>query len=683
MRRGGETIFIFFSLLLIFSFYGCSSKQEEDPTLAKIRSDLQGIIDQDFPLANYSLAQTKLNDIIKEYGQTVLTQDPDLRAKVYFTSVIADTGYQIQEWLKSLSTLLNIVLSGVLPTSLGGAPPFLPLATFLPQEGIVGGVIDGILKSFDGFFQAELRKLAEVQKNPNFVIRYPKVPIRFNLSALGGSDVELVDLKGEYDLGEAYALSALYRVISGVLNTFIALDLNIDVNSRTLDLLKYVSDLFQGSGFQDDPVGMLSNLFAIALDTQKSFLNLSEAERMKSAGRSFGDGFADLLKSLQAMMQETDDQSDDLIAFYKEGQFPRELDPDKRFDSLCNNPNDPSLKGCIYLHLSLGNLFEALSIGFNLKMVPVPISEKYLTSVTNIRDAFYGKSGVRISWRRDISPLAALAVNTLIQSGIVQGLIVVATDLIGSQNNSTDITGQYQGIFDLLQSSIVTPDIIESLLGGLVPDIFEFDVGTYFQNPVPWRNFLPFWKPVTSTGIGSDTKYYWEDSRLLLEYECNDDDGNAYNEPVSGSGSIRKVLILCPEGRAVDLPHHTTEATSWITTADFQSAHSAFLDNLKTEGAFGMPKDCIKSGWFYIPLRDPSLGGILYINLGPLIKDPADFDACPAIKNFYGQTSFVRATNYLLEALVPLLIAQVEGILSALKSGMPIPEIIALSHRGD
>jgi hypothetical protein len=319
-------------------------------------------------------------------------------------------------------------------------------------------------------------------------------------------------------------------------------------------------------------------------------------------------------------------------------------------------------------------------------MVPIPISDKYFTSITNIRDAFYGKSGVRISWRRDIAPLVALAVNTLIQSGIVQGIIVVATDLLGAQSGGTDVTTRYQGLFDLLQSNIITPEIIESLLTGLIPDIFEFDVGAYFSQPVGWRDFLPFWKPVTSSGSGTNITYAWKDSRLLLEYECNDDDGNAYNEPVSGSGSNRKILILCPEGNAKDLPHHTTEATSWITDSGFQTKHGKFLDSLKNPTLpteFGFPPDCIRSVWFYLPLRDPTFGKILYINLGPLIKDDTEFNNCPDIKKFFGQNRFDLANNYLLEALVPLLFAQIQGILGALQSGMPIPEIIALSHRGD
>jgi hypothetical protein len=391
------------------------------------------------------------------------------------------------------------------------------------------------------------------------------------------------------------------------------------------------------------------NVLGVFLDSQKKFLDVGNANSIKAGGTDLGNAFQDFLLGIQSMEKEKDNQEDDLFGFYGRGLYKK----DPRFEKQCG---EVDVIGCLEFHAKLGNLFQLLNIGFNLKLVPVPISDRLLTGVENIRDNFSGVQGVRISWKRDIATIVAVIANTLIHSGIVQGIFILSAALGGSDPS------QYQGILDLLNSDLINPDFLESFLVGLIPDVFEFDMYKYFSNPKSVRSFLPFWTPTTYRTLDANKReYFWVSTTVLYEYECPDNE-NPLDPPVDPKDATKRTIV-CPVSPK-DTDHFLPSNTSMVavTTPEFEFLHREYLASLKLlNSQYGIPKDCVNNSLFYMPIRDPTLGGILYLNLGPLVKSD---NVC--LQNWFGSTTFKPADNFLLGALVPLLIEQVTGILSGL-----------------
>ena len=138
---------------------------------------------------------------------------------------------------------------------------------------------------------------------------------------------------------------------------------------------------------------------------------------------------------------------------------------------------------------------------------------------------------------------------------------------------TTCLFGQLQEIIGIDIFPVVPVDL-SSLLLFYIPDIVELDFGKFLRDPS--GEFFRALLPVTVTGGGGEPE-------LLLEYECRD--------------------TLGPD--------------------DFWCSSDAIITS--TEHFVGtdyhIPDDGLASGLPYIAVSDPSLGGLVYLNLHTLNRD--------------------------------------------------------------
>ena len=187
-----------------------------------------------------------------------------------------------------------------------------------------------------------------------------------------------------------------------------------------------------------------------------------------------------------------------------------------------------------------------------------------------------------------VFPVLGLIVSTVARAGVLKGLNVSLPIDIGA----------------------FEPGQLSDLLCTMMPNALAFDWGTFFTRPTGLRGWLPVW----------ESKGGPEESRLVCEWECPEDlDASGYP-----SGKFR---MLCGEGATLtDGPHF--EGQPWKTEADgVASALPVFA------------------------FKDPTLDGLLYVNLSPTPMSDDATSYKPATT-----TSLNAAMGMLLSGLLPLLL---------------------------
>lgn len=632
--------------------------------------------------AEYERAKLELEELIDDRSDLSLALDsePDIKAQARWAFVLANSLYQVNRWVETLERILAI--AGPLLTDTTGkrggleglhqglTAAHLRAGLTPTQSDIVQGLLDGFLTDFVSFFNSNLRQIEALRENENaqsFSLVFRALPVR-----IGGFDI--MDLAGEHDMGEVFFLESLYRLINGVLTTIIAIDLAVgfppsDLVNHTLDVIAELS-----SGV--DPVGAAINLAAAYIFYNDRLLGLESAEEMKTAGDFYEDGFLNILQAVEFMQSElaTDpDQDDDLI-----GLIP-------------GNEEEPLV---LELHIDFQPVPVPGVDTNGLENLQVEFEEDILTSIDNISKSFAGEPGARISWARDIVPLLSLAVVTLLRSGVFDGLIDAALD---SAELDPELVSSINSILD---SDLLQTNVVEGLILGLIPDVFEFDVGAYFErNPQAPRNFLPFWTSPTTQAVTDPTTGEvevltdWSSPTLLVSWECNDAlDATPFNAPLNAEavGSGAQTFLFCnadlghevldcdlfaPEGFCV-----TSSGAEVSQPADaallgmlddtrspnFVSMHANFLDNLREMGInspdqpsqdFGLRRDGINSTLPYMAFRDPSFGEMLWIKLEERNNEELDEYITPT------NNGFRTATNRSLNALVHSLLDEILSLL--------------------
>lgn len=159
----------------------------------------------------------------------------------------------------------------------------------------------------------------------------------------------------------------------------------------------------------------------------------------------------------------------------------------------------------------------------------------------------------KITLHGGVLPILATMVSVLEQSGFFQGV----------------------GIKLPIDISVFGPSELTVLLQTLLPNVFAFDFGTFYQNPVGLRAFMP---------VTEDGGAHGFHDRVLAEWECPDET-QADGFP---SGPAR--LFCSKTATLVDSPHFS--GTPFETAVD------------------GIP-----SRSFYLAFQDPTLNGLLYVDL--------------------------------------------------------------------
>ncbi len=576
-----------------------------------------------------------------------------------YTWLMANSLSQINEWVENLATILGVA------ESLDLLAPDASGLQALGGSGLLAGTIDGFLSEFIKFFETNVEVLKEIKSNEAFNIRYRNLPIKF------GPLPTLMNLKGEHDLGEVYFVDMVHLFIASLLNIAIAIDYTINLDFPINHIIEVVENDLADPDTTSFTSGVL-NLLGVVLYTQPKLLGLADAQKMQRAGNQLGDAFASFVNAFNFMKGEVDssnqtapyfdqDQSDDVVGF------------DER---------------------SNGDQILTLHIEFSPQPIPgidateltdleIRIDEEILNSLANIRDAFGGKPGVRISWARDLVPIISVIAATLLQSGAFDGLIDAVLE-----SSEVDAATR-EGLDGFLGSSLLDANLIEGVILGIIPDVFEFDVGAYFKQPqASIRDFLPYWtypEEVTDLEIDSSsptgftvvTVTDWYAITMLVDYECDDgsndhpevpDDNEIPNDPSSGA----QALICDGDGlTAVDADHFYY---GQVTTETFANLHGDLVKNLKemhdyveepnhpftvpNSDEIGIRQDDVTSKLPYFALRDPTLGNILYIKLDSASIDFSNEQMAP-----YDNGQFNLATNRTFNTLIHGLFA---GLLEAI-----------------
>jgi hypothetical protein len=628
----------------LFSF-GCGAVEEKDPDLVAAQKLLDGAVRM-LDAGDYNSALLDLEKLVSPQSgdaasvklAEALKKDVQSLDQARFAFVLAKTLNQIDEWIKLISQVVGLVSGLDLSPEAALAVALDPAA----GTGIVAPTIGNILSALLDFFEEMHTALEPVKRNPKFQLRMQNFPVRFG-------DFTILKAPGEYDLGEVYLLDSMFQLAIGAMRGLNSIDYTISLDKQAIGYL------FEKIGeLQTDDISLLIedilNLLGVVLYSQPRLLGVGDATELKESGNALRDSMDSFIKSLEFMRAETDEQSDDIIGYIR---------------SAGNEQLEIHLQPQPIPGLPVDNE--------KLKNVRVDLSEDVFESLGRIRSSL-NREAVRVSWAKDIVPLASLAVVTLLRTGAFNGLIFSALDL-ANLDEATMAT-----VEQVLSGDILTTDFVTNIVLGFLPDVFEFDLGTYFNAEVPSgiRDVLPFFTlPVSEPaeyGESTTRPVYAEDGTtitgwepylpvtkwqddlgsitLLLEYECK-----------VGTVESRAVPegFLCDDtvGEPIDLSHFIPEAGSPISAEAFINWWSAKgrLQNLQLlpGGELGMPNDGLANPIPYLALQDPAVGGLLYINLGNV---PGNLIAEETVQTHYigrglGDVSgWVPADNFTLNALL-------------------------------
>ena len=434
-----------------------------------------------------------------------------------YSTTLAD----INDALEQLVTILDIV---------NGSPEFTADAaglehalSFLPEaSGGIDNSIDSFLSDVRDLVLNFVEPLAQVKKNPEFNWVIDKLPITF-------LDINLMDVGGEYDLGEVNGLLAIGYFLIGAIDG--ARGINFDFNVLQLEPIFYGLDKFDslrsdfaGSANPEDiefgdqvRMGVIAGLdiLAILLHENPNFLGIDkQSNLLKQGAEASADGFGHILSMINHVREDakTDpDQSDDVIGYV--------VEDDEEF---------------LEIHFEFSYIISAVQAipqleGFDpekLENIRIPIPESVESAIQNMEAAFRGTSDGRVYWARDIVPVISLAIVTILQSGAINGVIEnIAGDGAGSSVNS------------LLNSSLINTDTITGIITSIIPDTFRFNVAGYVANPDGGlRVLFPLWSvPQEDYGKknyeiqakvapGSEKTYTvfqsYDQYRFMIDYEC-------------------------------------------------------------------------------------------------------------------------------------------------------------------
>jgi len=457
-------VVISFLLLFALSLFACngSSGPAEEETI-------QERLDQGKSL----LAEGDAESALASFQEILLTLDPD-NPQAMWGSALA----LLQEITAGLGDRLAPYLEEIAdPGAPPSAPPAVrPLAVSL--NPLLESLIDDIgLSTLDEI----LSLLARVKQQPDFYMQIEHCPIQINLEPFFS---HRIDIGGEFDLGEVYFFSALLRSFKSIASALMAV--NLDISQSGLPQLGFLfSPVVSGGEPESLPdrelvLSCLAGLFG----TSPGLFTLEPAlgrDRLDESADLMMAAFADLGNFLAILPDEEDDQSDDVIAFEKEGLRSYLV---FQFRDSAGDPSAVLLEHRDELTRSLGEVFESLSAG----------------------------GGTPVEFIDDMVPLVATILYGIIQTELLDLALELARpwmeDLFG-----TGVAALLPDMVETLRGWIGSEGTVEGALEAVLPNVLALDLGRFFRNPSDLflRSLLP--EIVTI----SDTEY-----RFLVEYECTD-----------------------------------------------------------------------------------------------------------------------------------------------------------------
>ncbi|MDD5225261.1 MAG: hypothetical protein PHE84_14855 [bacterium] len=200
--------------------------------------------------------------------------------------------------------------------------------------------------------------------------------------------------------------------------------------------------------------------------------------------------------------------------------------------------------------------------------IPIEFSAQIKTSLTNLISSLQSSGGVRASWGQDLAPFVGLIAQAALQSGMLDPVMAFALPMIQPYLGA-DLVAMVNNMMGTVKD-LAKSGVISGAITTIIPDAIQFDLGKFMHDPP--QKYLRLILPAVTTDSNGKKK-------LLVEYECNDLAGNS---------------LWCPYAETI------TSTAHFIGTA------------------YEIPDDGVKNALPYLSSSDPSIGGLIYMNLSSL-----------------------------------------------------------------
>ncbi len=534
-----------------------------------------------------NLVQEGVNYISKgDYEQAIDVFDSAISLKedspdAYALRGISTIVQMLLDLNEFLERIVDIVFqSGLLSSSSG--------LTALQTGGLME-ILNSILYPYIfGPLESAAADFQKVEDIGYFRRYIDSIPIEIK-DPLVGATIFKVDLGAEWDLGDIYFVDAFITLVTGVYYLLASTDLTITNLLQFQTLLSYPALQQLGT----EPVFAVSNLLATLLNAEPYMLKVNTAtgpERVDTS-RSL------LLEAVRDVKSFIDYTKAEVIS---ENQF------------ITPNPDDE-------------NYFDMRFTRFDEMQRPISETVTFLIdgrisqALDDIEADLDGTPNARTSWAKDIAPLIAVTVVGILQSHLLD-------EIIFSLCAQADIQEECQ---QLLSPTFITVDLVQALLTAAIPDIFEFDLDQLFEYlATPGsdgiRGFLPAWTMHEdySGGFPKETTdtiiMEWDCGPQLLYYTPNMTTtvpGFDRLDPGLASIACRAEALEDANGNPIpDIGHFTDKQGYPLGSTQSWVQFSPEIKNaVGTDPS--IPADTIVSPLPYLIFKDPTLAGVLYVDL--------------------------------------------------------------------
>ncbi len=483
--------------------------------------------------------------------ETVLTSYDQNNNQARFGAATAILLNQVDVLVNTLSSLLTTFGFSVFNSS---SPVLMPEYNYQGTTAInqlIGGILYQALMIY--VYQAKGYLDAIIKSGDmNFTFQINSFPISIaNLYPIG-------DFGGTYDMEEVYYLDAVLNGLDGALDLLMSVNMDIQLGP----ILSYVTTPGRLSNINIDTIMELLGFVMVSSPDALTIEPVDGMQNIQAAQLAFSTALQQLIDGVNFIMKPPHDESNNVITY-----------------GVANNAQ------YLYLHIK-----SITANGYSTGSVQIPISSSAGGPITEIaqrveNDINGGPNAQPVTFDTDIAPVLSMAVVTLLQSGLVQGILNEALASLSASSKSE--------IQQLLK--FLSVDTLTGILTSLIPGNIELDLNQYFTHPVSLRAIFPAWviPGQTGTTITGDTFTASTDpnapivTTIILEYECS---------------SSQLSLFYCPKTATItDAPHFLGPTGNGIPNPVITGT---------TIGP--IPPDGIGGSMPYIPFIDPTLGKILY-----------------------------------------------------------------------
>jgi len=466
-RKVGKKVFVFLFLLpLLGGVFTCATEEE---------TPMELLVQTKIAEGKTHVGNAAFDDAIDAFNVVLDNYDPD--------NTEAKFGVAFSEILKLLVQFGDSwkQIADMVAPILGGAPSH-PSVTPQQTTGI-NMIIDSMIEdNLTASMNYALPFLEEVEQDPGFSMRFDRAPVVVEVEPYISW---LLDIAGEYDLGEVHFLQAGFKFLKGM--AMLVASMNFQLSSSALTVLgsQFLPLLTGETAELDMNREMLFDSLTTILESSPNFFTLEPNQgpaRMNEAADLMAGAIDDLFKFLEAIQAETDDQVDDVMAYKPEGN--REFFVVKVWDELQET---------------------------QIRMT-VQFSNTVKLSLEKIKSSYDASGGVRANWARDIAPFLGFFIQGMwastIPSQVIELVLPYFDQFIGEDTAVliTDMMATFE--------NLASEELLAGMLTMVIPDVIEFDLGKFFRDPPD--DFLRLMMPPVSTDGEGNPK-------LLIEYECEDD----------------------------------------------------------------------------------------------------------------------------------------------------------------